>query len=176
VRLGISGLVLLLHACAGDAGPVSPAPGSHLVLQFAQAWGVAWPPAWCVPLDPIRRSCLRWLPDSSQAVLYWDERHQPYSVTRSWANVPPIRGVDLRDSLRQALESRGARRLSDAAGPEDPEHHVHRTEMRWCLDSAIVFVTRTWQEGRRLEGVSMLVGAVPMSGCTEAARRGGLAR
>ena len=172
----MSGSLLLVIACSGDAERTGSAPGTQLVLQFAQAWGVAWPPAWCVPQDPMRRSCLRSLSDSSQAVLYWDHRRHPYSVTRTWSGLPPIRGVDLRDSLRQALERRGAQRLADAVGLDDPEHHVHHTEMRWCLDSASVSVVRSWQEGYRLEGVNLLVGAVSTSGCSEQAWPGGLTR
>jgi hypothetical protein len=176
VRFGVSGCLLLSLACRVDAGPSGPEPGAQLVLEFAQAWGVAWPPAWCKPGDPSHRSCLRMLPDSSDAVLYWVQQRRPFSVTRSWSGVPPIRGVDLRDSLRQALERRGARRLSDVIGPEDPEHHVHHTQMRWCLDSALVSVGRSWQEGYRLEGVNILIGAVLESGCSGEPRPGGLTR
>jgi hypothetical protein len=37
-------------------------------------------------------------------------------------------------------------------------------------------VGRTWQEGDRLEGVNLLVGAVSTAACSRQAQRGGLTR
>ena len=45
MRMGIGGCILILLACSGDPWWARRAPGSQLVLEFAQAWGVAWPPA-----------------------------------------------------------------------------------------------------------------------------------
>jgi hypothetical protein len=163
--MSASGALLMLFSCRGEPAPPAVPRGTELVLRFAQDWGVAWPPAWCLPPDARSTSCLRRLPDGSDAVLYWTDRRRPFSVTRTWSELSPIRGIDLRDSLREALEHRGARRLNDVTGPDDPEHHVHHTEMRWCLEGALVAVVRTWQDGHRLEWVNMLVGAVPTPWC-----------
>jgi hypothetical protein len=162
---GIRPWLLLGIACTGGQGPSGPRPGSRVVLEFGAAWGIAWPPPWC-PVSDGRQTCLRFLPDSSEVVLYRDGWDRPYSVVRTWNGVSPIRAVDLRDSLRQALERRGARRLSDEAGPADPEYRMHHIHMRWCLDSAIVSVGRSWQEERRPETVHLLVGAIPTRECS----------
>ena len=123
-------------------------------------------PAWCRPLDSNQTSCLRLMPDGSQAVLYWNQWRHPYSVTRAWGNLSPIAGIDLRDSIRRAVESRGALPFRQMTGPDDTVHHVHHVLLEWCLDSARVTLVRTWQDGYRPENVNMLVSAIPRSGCS----------
>jgi len=171
--------ILLCVGCSGSSGPYAPAPGFELVLELGNSMGVAWSPLWCRDWVDGRRSCLRLLPDSSQASLQWDEWHRPYQFTLGWNLISPIRAFDLRDSLRQALESRGARRIDRALRfPEDTSrgvHRVHTTGTKWCLNSAVVWVASVWQEGNPFESVNLLVAAVPDPDCSaevlEALRR-----
>jgi hypothetical protein len=155
----VRALLLFCAGCASGASPPDQASGTQLVLEVGEEWGVAWSPLWCRAIVAGRQSCLRHMLDSSEIIFEWDRWRRPSSVARTWSRIAPIRAADLRDSLRQVLEHRGARRLADMAGPDAPEYRFHRTQMRWCLDGTLVTVARTWQEGNPLEGVGMLIGA-----------------
>ena len=159
--------ILLCAGCGTSPGPYAPAPGSELVLELGNSFGVAWSPLWCRAPVGGAQSCPRLLPDSSQASLQWDAWHRPYQFTRTWSRISAIRAFDLRDSLRRELVSRGARRIDWARQlPSDSAHHLHTDATKWCLDSAVVWVVHTWQEGFSFESVNLAVGAVPDSDCS----------
>jgi hypothetical protein len=165
--LGLKAMILVCAGCTATPGPYAPAPGFALVLELGNSYGVAWSPLWCrAPVGGIQ-SCARLFPDSSQAVLQWDVWHRPFQFTRGWNGILPIRAFDLRDSLRRDLVRRGARRVDSTPQlPYDSVRRTHMDETKWCLDSAVVLVAHSWQEGSSFESVNLLVGAIPDRDCS----------
>jgi hypothetical protein len=161
----LKALVLFCAGCTSP-GPYAPAPGTELVLELGNTFGVAWSPLWCRAPEARVQSCARLFPDSSQATMVWDAWRRPIQFTRGWNRISPIRAFDLRDSLRRDLGRRGARWIETRSGPGDEAHRFHRKETKWCLDSAVVFVVHSWQEGSSFEFVNLLVGAIPDRDCS----------
>ena len=163
----LTAFFLLCAGCGSSPGPYAPAPGSELVFELANSFGVARSPLWCRAPVGGAQSCVRLLPDSSQAGLEWDAWHRPYQFTLTWNRIPAIRAFDLRDSLRRELVSRGARQIGGAPRlPNDSAHHLHTQGTKWCLDSAVVMLVSSWQEGSSFEFVNLGVGAVPDRDCS----------
>jgi hypothetical protein len=164
---GLKASILVCAGCTTTPGPYAAAPGSGLVLELGNSYGVAWSPLWCRPPVGGIQSCARLFSDSSQATLQWDAWHRPFQFTRGWNGISPIRAFDLRDSLRRDLVRRGARRIdSTPQFPYDSARRMHRDQAKWCLDSAVVFVAHSWQEGSPFEFVNLLVGAIPDRDCS----------
>jgi hypothetical protein len=78
----------------------------------------------------------------------------------------PIRAMDLRDSLRQLMATNGVRQVDGARFPRDTAYGVHTTAVKWCLDSAVVWLVSSWQRGRPFDWVNLLVAAVPDADCS----------
>jgi hypothetical protein len=112
--------------------------------------------------------CHRLLPDSSQIGFQWSVSGNPHQFSHSWNRISPVRAFDLRDSIRRDLERRGARWIEEHARPADPEHRMHGRDAKWCLDSAVVHVNHSWQEGQPFEFVHFLLAAVPDPDCSAA--------
>ena len=50
--------------------------------------------------------------------------------------------------------------------PYDSVRRVHTDQTKWCLDSAVVSIAHSWQEGSSFEFVNLLVGAIPDRDCS----------
>jgi hypothetical protein len=144
-----------------------PTPGAETVLEYGRSAGLAWSPLWCRARSGVRPEiCYRMLPDSSDIGFQWGSTGRPHQFTHGWDRLSPVRAFDLRDSIRQDLELRGARWIRERAWPVDTKDRLHRRETKWCLDSAVVHVSHSWQEGRPFDFVDFLVGSVPDPGCS----------
>jgi hypothetical protein len=167
-RLGL--LSLLSLACKASPEVEWPTPGAEIVLDYARVAGLAWSPLWCRSRSSVRPEvCHRMLQDSSQIGFQWGRIGRPHSFSHDWGLISPIRGFDLRDSIRRDLWRRGARWIEEHPGPVHPELRMHRREAKWCLDSAVVYLGHGWQDGQPLEFVNFLVASVPDRDCSREA-------
>ena len=55
--------------------------------------------------------------------------------------------------------------------PAVPKSRIHGLQAKWCLDSAVVHLSHSWQEGQPFEFVHFLVGSVPDPDCSAEAFR-----
>ena len=171
MRLPFGLMAPLLLACNGSAD-LWPTPGANLVLEYGRAAGLAWSPLWCRSWSSVRPEvCLRMLPDSSEVGFQWNMKGRPHQFTHSWDRLSPVRAFDLRDSIRRDLMRRGARWIAEHPRPVDWEHRVHGRQAKWCMDSAAVYLSHSWQEGQPFEFVDFLVGSGPDPDCSSEAFR-----
>ncbi len=168
----VSFALLLCLACRSSPEARWTTPGADVVLAYGRTTGLAWSPLWCRSTSSVRpETCLRMLPDSSEIGFQWGMTGRPHQFSRGWSRIPPVRAFDLRDSLRRDLERRGARWIEERPRRADPEHHIYGRDAKWCLDSAVVHLSHSWQEGKPLEFVHFLMAAVPDPDCSADAFR-----
>jgi hypothetical protein len=163
---------LLCLACGGSPEIVWETPGAETVLEYGRASGLAWSPLWCrFATIGHREICHRLLADGSQIGFQRGVTGRPHQFSHGWSRMSPVRAFDLRDSIRRDLEQRGARWIGEHPGPADPKHRVTERNFKWCLDSAVVHLSHSRQEGQAFESVNFLVGAVPDPDCSADAFR-----
>jgi hypothetical protein len=164
--------LMFLPCLACNASPEVewPTPGAEIVLDYGRVAGLAWSPLWCRSQSGVQReTCNRMLPDSSQIGFQRGITGRPHQFSHDWNVILPVRAFDLRDSIRRDLRHRGARWVEEHPWPADPEHRTHRRLAKWCLDSAVVYLGHSWQDGRPFEFVNFLLASGPDRDCSREA-------
>ena len=165
-------MALLYLACEASPEAEWPTPGAEAVLEYGRATGLASSPLWCRSWSSLwPEICHRMLPDSSQVGFQRGMTGRPHQFSHGWNRMSPVRAFDLRDSIRRDLDRRGARWIGEHSVPADPKYHTHSLQAKWCLDSAVVYLSNTWQEGQPFEFVHVMVAAVPDPDCSTVAFR-----
>lgn len=157
-------LLLLCLGCAAEPRLTPARPGSEYVLELGKELEIAYSPLWCRDGEWLR-VCTH-LSDSGMVGFHWDHWHRPLEVTRQWGPVSALHGVQVRDSLRQAFERRGARRFSWPIVPDHTSHGTRTSTMQWCVGGAVATVIRTWEDRRPVEWVGLLVSVGPERDCS----------
>jgi hypothetical protein len=84
----------------------------------------------------------------------------------NWNRLTPVQAFDLRDSLRRALEQRGARWIRQEPWPTDTVDRVHTIIHKWCLKGAKALVVSGYQERNPYEFVDLLIVAAADEDCS----------
>jgi len=165
-------LSLLCLACDASPEAAWPTPGAETVLDYGRANGLARSPLWCRSWSSMQPEiCHRMLPDGSQIGFQRGMTGRAHQFSHGWNRISPVRAFDLRDSIRRDLERRGARRIGEHPMPAAPKSRIHGLQAKWCLDSAVVHLSHSWQEGQPFEFVYFLVGSVADPDCSAEAFR-----